>query len=203
MLQIDMLRYITSEFDVVPSFVLEEEQMKRYTARLTAGSDTHVTVVDPPSDEALTQSILINVANLGTAYRNPSSSFVSRGSAGMATNLLERVLEKESQILDMDYPWRDWGEKPNPSFDERRAARVTSGKASYLYLYGRNKKPTGSAAFDGMYQAMWTIAERALSDAWSDPVLTATVGRHERFLRRAEVHHIGHVVLAPRLEEAA
>lgn len=104
--------------------------------------------------------------------------------------LAYNLLDTEARILDQEHPWSEYRSGATRDRSERVRARVLSGKSSFLYLYGRDGKPTGREEIDDMYQQAWQAIE---NDDFPWKYMRA---KHELAVTDAELMTLGRTVLA-------
>lgn len=189
--QLAIFRYMWLEHRLAPKLDLTDEELGPYERFLGSAARTG-SAVHLQSDHAdgIAADIRENFQGLDLWRRTPDGRAIGRITSVDALNrqLLTNLAYREMQILEYEAPWLDKetglpGDRP-----QRLAARVASGRASFLLYYGRDGSSTGYQEFDGLYRDLWTLAVRSEFEGTMDE-LSVAVGA-------AEMKHLGHLCLA-------
>ena len=188
--QLAIFRYMWLKYGVRPNLEPDEVAVRKYVKYLNGGiatgSNTHILPPRPDNPHA----DVLESFDLIQHYRSDGEARVIERLCleGVTRRLLELLADIEVKILGLNEQWTSEtvpglvGTRP-----ERQAARVRSGRASFLHYHGRDKRSTGYDAFDEMYGDLWGISgQRRFRTQMADL---------EEAIARSEMEHLGHYCL--------
>lgn len=174
--QIILFRYIELNHGVKPDTHPNADALRRYCAfingAIRSGSKSHLkhtisskTPLDP------SKAVYAAIKQVREEQRSSFARKVNRENAPTALEHLSlALLWREMELLNTNDPWASFVNGKPYDRQERLRARVCSGRASFLFHYGRDGNHTGYTEFDAMYANIWRVVnsidttEQALVD---------------------------------------
>lgn len=111
----------------------------------------------------------------------------------LAWYFVHNIVSQELKYLDPKAQWHDEPDAESFGRRGRLASRVQSGKASFLFYYGRDGHTTGVSAIDDFYQLAWqTVPDYAAEH----PDYAERISQHAVFVEGAALQFLGQTGLS-------
>ena len=156
-------------YDLRPSLRPDAAERQRYTRFLGAAATTNKHIEFDAKDRYIKQAFRhIRIFDFKERLRSPKNRL------SPASDIVWQMLNQEVKILDPSKPWLG-SEGVDNGRQQRVAARIATGRASFVYWYGRDQQPTGWKEFDHMYDEAWGLIQdqEHAADGWLAPLVAS------------------------------